>query len=242
MIISMFKKIRKKIKSSFLYQLTINFFGEYNRSFSESFGEDLFVNYFFQQKKKGFYVDIGCNLPKSRSTTYLLYKKGWDGIKVDISPRSIKLNEYIRPNDINLNISVGKNEDLIDAYIFYDNCSMNTVDKKFKEYTKKVLIKSQAILKLKQLRLNTILQNNMINKIDYLNIDVEGHEYEVISGFNIKKYQPELVSIEIHDKNCPPTNNKIYKYFIKNNYKLISIYGWTYFFSCKNFDSIHFDT
>ena len=88
MIISMFKKIRKKIKSSFLYQLTINFFGEYNRSFSESFGEDLFVNYFFQQKKKGFYVDIGCNLPKSRSTTYLLYKKGWDGIKVDISPRS----------------------------------------------------------------------------------------------------------------------------------------------------------
>ena len=238
----MFKKIRKKIKSSFLYQLTINFFGEYNRSFSESFGEDLFINYFFQQKKKGLYIDIGCNLPKSRSITYLLYKKGWNGIKVDISPRSIKLNEFIRPKDINLNISVGKNEALIDAYIFYDNCSMNTVDKKFKEYTKKSVNKDPSILKLKQLRLNTILQNNMIDKIDYLNIDVEGHEYEVISGFNIKKYLPELVSIEIHDKNCPPTNNKIYKYFIKNNYKLISIYGWTYFFSCKNFDSIHFDT
>ena len=107
---------------------------------------------------------------------------------------------------------------------------MNTVDKKFKEYTKKSVNKEPSILKLKQFKLNTILQNNMIDKIDYLNIDVEGHEYEVISGFNIKKYLPELVSIEIHDKNCPPINNKIYKYFIKNNYKLISIYGWTYFF------------
>ena len=73
----MFKKIRKKIKSSFLYELIKNYFGEYKKSYSESFGEDLFVNYFFQKKKKGFYVDIGCNLPKSRSLTYLLYKKGW---------------------------------------------------------------------------------------------------------------------------------------------------------------------
>ena len=77
----MFKKIRKKIKSSFFYELIINSFGKYNKSYAESFGEDLFVDYFFQQKKKGFYVDIGCNLPKSRSLTYLLYKRGWKGVK-----------------------------------------------------------------------------------------------------------------------------------------------------------------
>ena len=60
----MFKKIRKKFKSSFLYDLFINFKGEYKKSYSESFGEDLFVLYFFKNIKKGFYVDIGCNLPK----------------------------------------------------------------------------------------------------------------------------------------------------------------------------------
>ncbi|MAJ67521.1 MAG: hypothetical protein CMM89_04935 [Rickettsiales bacterium] len=49
----MFKKIRKKIKSSFFYELIINSFGKYNKSYAESFGEDLFVDYFFQQKKKG---------------------------------------------------------------------------------------------------------------------------------------------------------------------------------------------
>ena len=213
----MLKKIRKKIKSSFFYELIKNYFGEYKKSYSESFGEDLFVDYFFQHKKKGFYVDIGCNLPKSRSLTYLLYKRGWKGVKVDISPRSIKLNKLIRSKDINLNISVGKNESMIDAYIFYDNCS------------------------LEQLRLNTILKNHEINKIDYLNIDVEGNEENVLNGFAIKKYSPELVSIEIHSEKCPPTNNKIYKFFTSNGYKLSSIYGWTYFFVKFNNKKVHFD-
>ena len=215
----MLKKIRKKIKSSFFYELIKNYFGEYKKSYSESFGEDLFVDYFFQQKKKGLYVDIGCNLPKSRSLTYLLYKRGWIGVKVDISPRSIKLNNYIRSRDHNLNVSVGNTENITDAYIFYDNCSMNTVDKKFKEYTKKSVNKEPTTLRLEQLRLNTILQNHEINKIDYLNIDVEGNEENVLDGFAIKKYSPELVSIEIHSEKCPPTNNKIYKFFIFDQIK-----------------------
>ena len=35
-----------------------------------------------------------------------------------------------------------------------------------------------------------------------------------LDGFAIKKYSPALVSIEIHSEKCPPTNNKIYKFFI----------------------------
>ncbi len=236
----MFKKIRKKFKYSFLYDLFINFKGEYKKSYSESFGEDLFVLYFFKNIKKGFYVDIGCNLPKSRSLTFLLYKKNWNGIKVDISKRSIDLNKIIRKRDINLNISVGNEEKTIDSFIFYNNCSMNTVDKKFKNFTEKSVNKKPEIIKINQKKLDTVLDNYNIKKIDYLNIDVEGYELKVLSGFNIKKYNPDLVSIEIHDKECPPLNNDIYKFFIDNKYNLISIYGWTYFFSKKVNKDIHF--
>ena len=101
----MFKKFRKKLKSSYLYNLLTNYFGKYKKSYSENFGEDLFVNYFFKDVKEGFYIDIGCNLPKNSSLTYLLYKKGWRGINVDISKRVINLNKVIRPRDINLNIT-----------------------------------------------------------------------------------------------------------------------------------------
>ena len=236
----MLKKIRKKIKSSFFYELIKNYFGEYKKSYSESFGEDLYVEYFFKNKKRGLYVDIGCNLPKSRSLTYTLYKKGWNGIKIDISPRSIKLNNYIRPRDYNINVSIGNNEKITDAYIFYDNCSMNTVDNKFKKFTEKSVNKKPTVLKVKQFKLNTILNNQKVKKIDYLNIDVEGNEENVLAGFSLKKYSPELVSIEIHSQQCPPLKNKIYKQFIKEGYKLSSIYGWTYFFA-KNNKDIHFD-
>ncbi len=238
----MIKILRKKIKSSFYYELVVNYFSKFKKSYAESFGEDLFVNYFFQNNKKGLYVDIGCNLPKSRSLTYLLYCKGWKGIKIDISPRSIKLNNYIRPNDNNLNLSIGDKEKEVESFIFYNNCSMNTVDKNFKKFTEKSVNKRPSVFKIQQLKLDTVLKENNVNKIDYLNIDVEGYEDQVLSGFSIKSFKPELVSIEIHDKDCPPLKNSIYKYFIKNNYYLVSIYGWTYFFSRKKSSLIHFST
>ena len=207
----MLKKVRKNFKSSYFYNLFSNFFGKYKKSYSENFGEDLFVDFFLKEFKKGSYVDVGCNLPKTSSLTYLLYKKGWSGINIDISKRAIDLNKVIRKRDINLNISIGKEEKIIDSFIFYDNCSMNTVDKKFKEYTRKSVNKDPEVVKIEQLKLDSVLRKYNMNKINYLNIDVEGNELNTLNGFSINKYNPDLVSIEIHDKTCPPLNNKIYK-------------------------------
>ncbi len=237
----MFKRIRKSIKLSFIYELLKNYFGDYKKSYADSFGEDLFVEYFFRNLDIGFYVDIGCNLPKSRSLTYLLYKKKWRGIKIDISERSIDLNKIIRRRDINLNLSVGKVEKTVKSFIFYNNCSMNTVDKDFKKFTEKSVNKKPIIKKIEQKKLNTILDTYNIKKINFLKIDVEGYEFEVLQGFNLKKFDPDLVSIEIHDEACPPIKNRVYNYFIKNNYQLVSIYGYTYFFSKKEKKNIHFN-
>ena len=106
---------------------------------------------------------------------------------------------------------------------------MNTVDKNFREFTLKSVNK-EPLTKNKRKTLNKILNEQKVKNIDYLNIDVRGNELNVINGFNILEYKPKLVSIEIHDKDCPPLKNKIYKYFINNKYNLVSIYGWTYFF------------
>ena len=117
---------------------------------------------------------------------------------------------------------------------------MNTVNKKFSKYTEKSVNKKPEINRISQKKLDTILKQNKIAKINYLNIDVEGSESEVLSGFKISQFMPELVSIEIHDKICPPLENKIYKYFIKHKYQLASIYGWTYFFTLKGHNKSHF--
>ena len=241
MRINFLKKLRKFLKKTFFFEILSNFFFKPKTSFSENFGEDLFVENYFKEKSYGIYVDVGCNQPVKNSLTYKLHKKGWKGINIDISSRCIDLHNFYRNSAINYNLAVGSEKKKINAYFFFNNFSMNTVDGKFKNYAEKSVRKKSSIKIIQQLCLDEVLKKNYISKIDYLNIDVEGHEIEVLKGFDVSKYKPSLVSIEIHDEKCPPDDNDIFKYFIKNKFLLTSIYGYTYFFELNRNKNIHFN-
>ena len=62
-------------------------------------------------------------------------------------------------------------------------------------------------------------------KIDFLNIDAEGHDYEVLIGLDLEKYSPKIICIEISplvdEKNKDYKNTEIFKFLSKNNYELI---------------------
>ncbi len=70
------------------------------------YGEDLIIQNFFKKKTKGFYVDIGCYHPLDGSNTFLLYKKGWNGINVDLNKISIDLFNKARKKDENFNLAI----------------------------------------------------------------------------------------------------------------------------------------
>ena len=59
------------------------------------FGEDIFIRRFFKNTRNGFYVDIGCYHPIKGSLTYYLFKKGWNGLNIDLSKVSIDLFKHI---------------------------------------------------------------------------------------------------------------------------------------------------
>ena len=72
-------------------------------------------------------------------------------------------------------------------------------------------------------KLNTILENQKIKTIDYLNIDAEGNDLKVISTFDFKKFSPSLISIEFNDYELNNlVNSDINILMEKNDYKLIS--------------------
>ena len=50
-------------------------------------GCDLLINYIFKSQAKGFYVDVGCQHPISNNNTYLLYKRGWHGLNIDLDKK-----------------------------------------------------------------------------------------------------------------------------------------------------------
>ena len=81
------------------------------------FGEDVFVEKFFKKRSKGVYVDVGCYHPLDGNNTYLLYKKGWHGMNIDLNETSIDLFNKARKNDVNLKIAVSNKYEKIKFFL-----------------------------------------------------------------------------------------------------------------------------
>ena len=72
-----------------------------------------------------------------------------------------------------------------------------------------------------------------------MNIDVEGHEIEVIKGLDFRIYKPKIITIEIHAKKTEDIfKSNVYKFLKKKNYELISQYYQTSFFKIKDFNPL----
>ncbi len=200
-------------------------------SYSQT-GIDLILNSIFRDVNKGFYIDVGCNHPIYNNNTYLLYKKGWSGINIDLDDECIKLFNLFRRDDININAALSSSVGTKNYFFFHNKSPINTLDE----------ITSQShntkVSEVKQINTNTL--DNIINNtnykqtnIDLLCIDVEGHEIDVLNGFNIKKYRPKIVVVEYLDlklkkleiKNLNINNilsSKLYNFMINNNYTLVN--------------------
>ena len=215
--------------SKFIDKLSILKKKIYSPKKSYSFGGcDLLIDYIFKSKKKGVYLDVGCQHPVSNNNTYLLYKRGWSGINIDLDPKNIRLFNLERPNEINICKCVSSDNSKKDLFFFHPGSPINSLEKK--------TIKNKSNFSLKKIKtftLNSILENHKVRHIDYFNLDVEGHEIDILKNFEIKYYKPKVISVEFIDyqmKKLEFKNNNInrvlqselYKYFISNDYHFVN--------------------
>ncbi len=234
----MIKNFKEKyIKNLFAYHIYRYF--KYKFRFFKSYGatgEDVLINKIFR-KNNGFYVDVGALHPINGSLTYNLHKKGWIGINFDIVNENIQLLKFFRKNDQSVNIAISSSTGKVNSYIFHPGSGLNTLEKKWADKWALNLKKNYVTKKIRRTTLTKILNKLKVDShFDLLNIDVEGHELEVLSGLNLKKFRPKLITVEIHvekTENILATN--IFKYLKKNNYELISHYFHTSFFKAKEF-------
>jgi len=214
------------------------------RYFSFS-GVDIILEKIFMHQPKGIYIDVGCQHPIKNSNTYLLFKKGWEGINVDLDKDNIELFKRSRSNDNNFNKALSNDVKEVDLYFYHKKSPINTIDKKTSEFQK---AKVSSIKKIKTDTLNNIILNTKYKdqSFDLLSIDVEGHELEVLKGFDLNKFSPKVIVVEYLDLNVSKLeiknlniehiiNTKIYRYLISKNYILVnSIYSDLVFVN-KNF-------
>ena len=180
--------------------------------------EDTEILNYFKKKKNGFYVDVGCYHPIHRNNTYLLHKQDWKGINIDVSQFSIDLFNYLRPNDLNYNCAISNKNEIVKIFYQKELSQLSTIEN---EQAKKVF---QGNIKEKEIQaftLDEILKKDKFKdaKIDFLNIDVEGADFKVLEGLSFDKFKPELICIEIHDKEIK--DSKVCKFLNDKNYKLI---------------------
>ena len=193
-------------------------------------GEDVVISNYFKNKEKGFYIDIGCYHPIHRNNTFLLFKKGWQGMNVDIHDFSIELFNYARPKDLNYNFAVSNKNEKIKMFFQKELSQLSTIDQ---NQAKKAF---QGTIKEKEIQaytLNEILNFSKLNnkKIDLLDIDVEAADLKVLQGLSFEKFKPELICIEIHAKNLK--ESETFKFLKDYNYELIWSGVYSHIFRSK---------
>ena len=238
----MINKLRKKIS---IVNRTLK-----TKKHSYSFGGcDLLINYLFKNKKKGFYLDIGCQHPTFNNNTYLLFKRGWSGVNIDLDRKNIDLFDIARPKDINICSCVSSDLGEKDFFYFHEGSPINTLERK-------TLLNKDNYLKkkIKTNTLNNILdQLNKIEEIDYMNIDVEGHEMSILNSFDIDKYKPSVISVEFIDFKMKKLELKynniervidsnLYKFLTNQNYNFINWSHSDLIFAHDNFAIQNRDT
>jgi FkbM family methyltransferase len=145
----------------------------------------------------GFYVDLGANHPVVFSATYLLYKAGWSGITVDPIPSLCALHRRLRPRDVCLNLGVGAAREQRrfweTAPDFFSSFS--------EEDTKRAEEKGLCAV-LRETGVSVVTPSDILAKVptgqtvNYLTIDTEGLDGEILSNWPWNRCMPDVISCE----------------------------------------------
>lgn len=175
------------------------FDGHAVKSYSQE-GEDLVLARILGDLKitKGFFVDIGAHHPTRFSNTYYFYRRGWRGINVDALPGTKKLFDRMRSRDITIECGVGAQKGVL-KYFAFNEPALNTFSE---QEAKKKDVHPYRIIKAFQIpvvTLKQILDDNMPSgiQIDFMTIDVEGFDHEVMSSNDWGLYRPRVILVEL---------------------------------------------
>jgi FkbM family methyltransferase len=163
----------------------------YSRSKSQLF-QDLFVLSYLGFKKDGYFVEIGAANGKDISNTWLLEKDfGWHGILVE--PARV-WQESLREN---------RNATIVNKAVWRDsNNELDFTEARFAELSGLSLYLQKDTRAKKNYKVATITVNELLETlhapsvIDYLSVDVEGSELEILESIDFEKYTFRFISVE----------------------------------------------
>jgi FkbM family methyltransferase len=203
--------------------------------------EDVMLWRCFGHLNSGFYVDIGADDPVIDSVTKSFYESGWTGINIDPTENSFTKLQVDRQRDINIQVAVAEHEGSIDFWSV-PKTGLSTAVRKFADQHKTAGFEVNSI-SIKTRSLKGICEEFVKKPINFMKIDVEGFEKEVLSGADFKKFRPMVILIESTEPNSQTESHLEWENILfKNNYLYCYGDGLNRFYLSKESESlaVHF--
>ncbi len=191
---------------------------KYGAKLYSQYDEELIIRDFFQDKRGGFFVDVGANDHRINSTTcYLEEKLGWHGLAIDaLCGLEAGYREHRKDSRFFCYFVSDRSDADIDFYVTRQrHHRRSSADRK---WAKRYDLPRKA--KVPTITLDDLLTREGVRQFDLLSMDIELAEPAALAGFDIEKYHPALVCIELHKEIRHVVNG----YFMKHGYGVLEKY------------------
>jgi FkbM family methyltransferase len=157
--------------------------------------EDAVLARLFVGQTKGFYIDIGGGHAVADNVSFLAYEQGWSGIVVEPQAKLAALYARVRPRDVVIQALCGREEGaltLFEATTFHGLSTASASHASAAEAAGVVGTRTSKPVTT----LEALCEAHAPDVIDFLKIDVEGHEPDVIAGNDWQRFRPRVVLVE----------------------------------------------
>lgn len=160
-------------------------------------GEDLILERILEGRDNGFYIDVGAHHPKRFSNTYRFYLKGWSGVNIDATPGSMEPFRTVRPRDRNIEAAISEDTHPITFHLYNDSALNSTqpaeirrIDPARHRVLRQVSVTPRSLSEV----LSSVIPSGQM--IDFLTVDVEGMDLQVLRSNDWQRFRPTLVLAE----------------------------------------------
>lgn len=161
-------------------------------------GEDLILRRVLEGRGTGFYVDVGAHHPHRFSNTYVFYEAGWRGINIDATPGSMAPFRRARPRDINVEVGISDRPGTLKYFIFEEPalCTFSEELARIRQFEHHCKLKT--VIEVRTERLADVLGRHVPagTHIDFLTVDVEGLDFDVLKSNDWRRFAPDVVVAE----------------------------------------------
>lgn len=200
--------------------IPIDEFVQANKKQFSQHNEELMIRHFFRDKRDGVFLDVGCAWPRRNSTTFFLESfLGWTGIGIDAVEQYAEAWKVYRPRSTFLHYAVC---DQSGGTITFHQAAWSGVSSLFEEHVKQYTNQPSKPVEVRAITLDDVLTDAGLETIDFLSMDIEGAEPLALAGFDIERFVPKLVCIEMHEG--AKNEDFVHDYFAEHGYERIDEY------------------